>query len=185
MLKTYLLSALFLFACVATSQAQVSELPTLEVNNVLSAAQCELGLFARHTKYVPSTPSRGLARIVVEGKEIKTQTYRAGLPIFGGSFNQVVTHRWKVTAPRNIHKENTKACAHYRPAVDIESCLMKQTSELKSTTDDAECETTISATRTLSIGGKLVWLITADLSAEDEVQRQFTVTVITPPPSGH
>jgi len=168
-------------AIAQTYQAQ-AVLTSFEAQNVLAAAQCELGLFAKRTKFVAADDDHTRAKIVVEGKEIQTTEFRAGLPIFGGGYTQTITHRWKISGPRNLHPDNTQACARSRPALDIASCLTRQLPQLRSTSDNAECETTVSATKNVTAGGKVVWIVTAEISGGVSTQRQYTITVTAPPP---
>ncbi|MGM5034069.1 hypothetical protein [Tardiphaga sp. 803_E3_N1_3] len=176
-----ILAALAVAIFCGSAQAQ-STLTSFEVDNVLAAAQCELGIFARRTNYHAPLPGRDKALIVVEGKEIVISEYRGGLPIIGGGYTQTITKRWKRTAPRNIHRDNEQACARSRPPVGLVECLTTQRRGLFSPTDGAECETTVSALKDLTVGGSFVWIVTVQLSAKESVQREYSVTLTAPPP---
>lgn len=181
MIRTISAASILFFAAPNLVNAQ-GVLSRFDVNTVLAAAQCELGIYAKQTRYSASTPDRWKARVIVEGKEIRTQEYRGGIPIIGGGYTQTITNRWKRTAPRNIHPDNTEACARNRPSLGLTSCLMSQTPALRSTSDYAECETTVSAVGNGRLGGAIEWIMKVELSAAASLQRQFTVTILAPPP---
>lgn len=180
--------ALCTFAFFISSTVANAQLRNFEPEDIFSAAQCELGNWAREANYTTSDVARQTAGIKVTGSEVQTKA--AGLDVStilgnflpggGVSYSTETTQSWETSQVFNIHRENADACARNRPNVGVLQCFRKQRRDfLKGA--DFKCTMKVAATSKANANGKFtLWIINAGPSGSLSSTRTFDVTLTAP-----